>query len=254
MSQEKVDLVKAKEILGTDKVFLNGKNKFNVLDNKTYYSSGVTLVIPQNWTRDKRRNVENPIEYKTIKELTDGMNIDFDGDAEVLLGKYHLSQKGRPVFEITKPIDAKDVLIKVDWGGSFNYTRGQSREYAEETGAKFFTIKRSNGGRLGRDYWVLPVDLVKDNESRDVSGILKELQKKEDVRVAEIDAYLEQEDKEINESISNRENILQKANPIVKQIKEIQPKFYFIPEKTKVYCGEKYSYYQESLITSLNER
>ena len=31
---------------------------------------------------------KDPITYISAKELTDGMNIDFDGDATILLGRY----------------------------------------------------------------------------------------------------------------------------------------------------------------------
>ena len=159
MSKKKVTLEEAKEILGSDKIFYNGNRKFNVVDSGKYHS-GITIEIPQEWTIDKRRKPESPISYISAKELTDGMNIDFDGDASILLGRYRLSKNGRPVFELTEPTKARDTLIRVSWGGAFNRTRGQYEDYAKEVGASFFTRRSSNGGGAGNDYWILPVDFV----------------------------------------------------------------------------------------------
>lgn len=63
MSKVKVDLETAKKILNTDKVFLNGKNKFNVFDGGKY-NSGFTIVIPQEWDLNVDEKPENPINYK----------------------------------------------------------------------------------------------------------------------------------------------------------------------------------------------
>ena len=128
MSKKKVTLEEAKEILGLDKIFYNGNRKFNVVDVGKY-NSGITIEIPQEWTINESRKPESPIKYISSKELTDGMNVDFDGDARILLGKYRLSKNGRPVFEITEPTKAKDTLIRVSWGGAFNKTRGQYSDY-----------------------------------------------------------------------------------------------------------------------------
>ena len=176
MSKRKVTLEEAKKILGSDKIFYNGNRKFNVIDAGKY-RSGITIEIPQEWTIDKSRRPENPINYISVTELTDGMNIDFDGDANILLGRYRLSKNGRPVFEITEPTKAKDTLVRVGWGGAFNKTRGQQGTYAKEVGASFFIRKSSNGGGVGYDYWVLPVDFVRDMEPRDVSAIMENLEK-----------------------------------------------------------------------------
>ena len=224
MSKKKVTLEEAKEILGSDKIFYNGNSKFNVLDVGKY-RSGITIEVPQEWTVNKKRDLENPINYISAKEITDGMNIDFDGDASILLGRYRLSKNGRPVFELTEPTKAKDTLIKVSWGGSFNKTNGQYKDYAEEVGASFFTRRSSNGGGAGNDYWILPVDFVKDMEPRDVSKILANIEQKEDMRIAEIDDYIEKEDLEIKNSVENRDRILSQIQPIIQNIQTLSPKF-----------------------------
>lgn len=224
MSKKKITLEEAKEILKSDKVFFNGNNKFNVLDIGKY-SSGITIEIPQEWNLNENRKPENPINYISSKQLTDGMNIDFDGEASILLGKYRLSKNGKPVFELTKPTEATDTLIKIGWGGAFNSTRGQSREYAKETGATFFTRRSSNGGGVGRDYWILPVTFVKDMEPRDVSAILSNIEQAENDRISEIDQYLEKKDLELKNSIQNRDIVLNKITPIIESIKTYNSNF-----------------------------
>ena len=107
MSKKKVTLEEAKEILGSDKIFYNGNRKFNVVDTGKYHS-GMTIEIPQEWNINKKRKAESPINYISAKELTDGMNIEFNGDAKILLGRYRLSKNGRPVFELTAPTKASD--------------------------------------------------------------------------------------------------------------------------------------------------
>lgn len=256
MSKKKIKLEEAKKILQSDKVFYNGNAKFNVVDVGKY-NSGITIEIPQEWTIDKSRNPESPIKYIINRELTDGMNVDFDGEASFLLGKYRLSKNGRPVFELTEPTMAKDTLICVSWGGAFNETRGQRSDYAEETGAAFFTRRASNGGRAGCDYWILPVDFVKDMEPRDVSGILADIENKENERISEIDRHIEMEDLEIKNSIANRENILSQLQPIIQNIQIFNPEFKFEAQAENFIYKSHGSYttkrYSDDLVNELNE-
>lgn len=258
MSKKLVELEEAKEALKSDKVFYNGGNKFNYVDVGRY-NSGITIEIPREWTIDKRRKLESPIKYFCEKRITDGMNIDFDGNASFLLGKYRLSKNGRPVFEITPPTQAKDVLISVDWGGAFNTTRGQYEEYAEKVGATFFRKRSSNGGGVGCDYWILPVGFVKDMDSRDVSSILREIEEEEQKRIKEIDEYLEQEELEKKKSREDRERILEKLIPIIEEIKTYKSDFeYEAKEDILKYKESKHSCtyekrYTEDLIVQFSE-
>lgn len=240
MSKKKVTLEEAKKILGSDKIFYNGNRKFNVIDAGKY-NSGITIEVPQEWTINESRKPESPINYISAEELTDGMNIDFDGTASILLGRYRLSKNGRPVFELTEPTKAKDTLIRISWGGAFNKTRGQEKKYAEEVGASFFTRRSSNGGGVGNDYWILPVDFVRDMEPRDVSAILANIEHKENERVAKIDKYIEQEDLEIKNSTENRDRILVQIEPIIQNIKTFNPEFeYTVGADIFKYKEERY--------------
>ncbi len=258
MSKKKITLEEAKRILDSDKIFYNGNSKFNVVDVGKYHS-GITIEVPQEWNVDKRRRPENPINYITAKELTDGMNIDFDGDASILLGRYRLSKNGRPVFELTEPTKAKDTLIRVGWGGAFDKSRGQDKDYAKEVGATFFTRRSSNGRGAGNDYWILPVDFVKDMEPRDVSGILANIEQKENMRISEIDDYIRKEDLEIKNSVENRDRVLNEILPIIQNIQTLNPDFvYKVNSDSFEYKASKYrgisteSRYTDDLISKIS--
>ena len=258
MSKKKVTLEEAKEILGSDKIFYNGNRKFNVVDVGKY-RPGITIEIPQEWTIDKKRQPESPISYIPAKELTDGMNIDFDGDARILLGKYRLSKNGKPVFELTEPTKAKDTLVRVTWGGSLNRTRGSNSNYAKEVGASFFAKRASNGRGLGSDYWILPVDFVRDMEPRDVSAILNNIEQEEKKRISQIDNYIEQEDLEIKNSIKNRDRILGQIQPIIQSIQTYNPEFEYEAKTESFTYRERNGWslktkrYSDDLVSEIND-
>lgn len=240
MSKKKVTLEEAKEILGSDKIYYNGNNKFNVVDVGKY-NSGITIEVPQEWTINKNRKPENPMNYILAKELTDGMNIDFEGNASILLGRYRVSKNRRPVFELTEPTKARDTLIKVGWGGAFNRTHGQNKDYAKEVGASFFTRRSSNGGGAGNDYWILPVDFVKDMEPRDISIILSNIEQKENKRIAEIDNHIKKENLEIKNSVESRERVLSQIQPIIQSIQTLKRNFdYKADPESFTYKEEKF--------------
>ena len=219
MAKKKVTLEEAKKLLGTEKIFLNGDDKFNFLDFGKF-GSGFTIVIPQEWNLNSDGKPESPISSKSVKELTDGMNIDFDGEATVLFGIYRLSKTGKNVFELTNPKNAKDVFIDVNWGGAFNKARGQDKYAAEEAKAKAYVKKTSNGGGLGVDYWVLPVNYVKDMPDRDVSEILDKVEADENERVARNEEIYKDNEEKKNESLANKDRILEEIQPIIDEIKQ----------------------------------
>lgn len=180
--REKLSLADAKKILKSDRVFLNGNSNFNYVDVGKY-ASGCTFVIPQEWTIDSYGNPENPLRYQEVPELTDNMNMDFDGNAYVLFGIYHVSQTGKPVFKLTSPDKAQDVLVCIGWGGAFCTTRGFRAWGAPKIGEKYYLRAASNGRGKGNDYWVFPVGYVYNSDSRDVSDILLRLSETERKRV-----------------------------------------------------------------------
>lgn len=80
-------------------------------------------------------------------------NINWDGDVVELRGDYWISKKGTKCFRPNK--EGKHVLIRVDWGGCFNPTRG--KEYSEIKNIAEYSVRASsNGGGNGYNFYVLP--------------------------------------------------------------------------------------------------
>ena len=237
------------------RIFLDNYSSSYVIDDTGKYHSGIKLQIPKAWNIDKNQRLQNPIKYRSCNELTDGMGIDFDGDVEFLLGNF-LKYDG--VFVITNPKNAHDVLIKVSWGDSFSNSKGNPSDYAEEIGANYFSRKANNSGTIGYDYWILPVNFSHDMNSRDVSGILQRLEDEDKKEEAEIDSYLHNQELDKEESIRNKDRILEQINPIIERVLEITELYKFkTDEATFTYQkqgGIKVTrYYNDELISELNE-
>lgn len=93
----------------------------------------------------------NKFEWKNAN-LTH-MNISFNGETKVLIGDYFLSKKGNKCFRINE--NGQDILIKISWGGAFNESRGLCDNPPNH---KYYKRKRSNNGRLGSDYLIVPIN------------------------------------------------------------------------------------------------
>jgi hypothetical protein len=141
-------LSEAKTILKTEKVY-EVETAF-LMNDFGKYRPNITFVI--------RKDFEgNPVDYRSdppTKEMVADMNIDFDGNAEVLFGDFWISKKGGACFRPKSLIRAKHVLVRVSWGGAFNDSRG-----CHENGIGEIYKRRasSNGGGSGYDYWVFPI-------------------------------------------------------------------------------------------------
>ncbi|MBR0488412.1 hypothetical protein IJJ39_01920 [Candidatus Saccharibacteria bacterium] len=123
------------------------------------YQPNLTFVLGKEFQcAENAKEPFDPLRYFSAKGITDNMNIDFDGSAEVLFGDFWLSKAGKPHFRVKEPKDAKDMLIRVSWGGAFNFSRGRRESDLSDTvGIKYFRRAESNGGGAGNDYYVVPV-------------------------------------------------------------------------------------------------
>lgn len=233
--KKKITLMDAKDILETEKVFLNGNN-FNYV-NTGKYTSGCTFVIPQEWTLDNCGNPESPVRYQASHEITDNMNMDFDGDANVLFGRYRLSQAGKPVFKITSPDEALDILIRISWGGAFRSTKGFRTSNPPKIGEKYYLRSSSNGGGVGYDYWVFPIGFVYNSDNRDVSDILLKLSEMENNRIKNNEGvFLEKEAKKLA-SIEKGKVILPVCKEMVAKISSLREQY---GQKYEVKFEEEY--------------
>lgn len=254
--KKKVTLMEVKNFLKSEKVFLNGNN-FNYV-NVGKYASGCTLVIPQEWNLDCDGKPESPIRYESVPELTDNMNIEFDGCATVLFGMYHVSQAGKPVFKITSPDKAQDIIVRVNWGGAFSKTSGYRMWSAPQIGEKYYLRASSNGGGVGCDYWVFPIGFVYKSDSKNVSDILLGLSETENRRIKKNEAiFLEKEAARLA-SIEKGKEVLPACKELVAHINNLKQKFgqkyevkfeteYMEVHGNKVTYTEAYEYLEKEL-------
>ena len=109
MSKVKVDLETAKKILNTDKVFLNGKNKFNVFDGGKY-NSGFTIVIPQEWDLNVDERISASIDAPEYSIGSNGyLLLDYSGKHVTIAIGNRVEQDEEYVY-ITKTGDP-DILV-----------------------------------------------------------------------------------------------------------------------------------------------
>ena len=151
-------ITEARELFESEKVFAT-QSGF-IFNNQGKYCSGLTFVLSSDFELDQDGEVLNPIRYVEDREVTDSFNLELDGEAKILFGDFWKSQKGAPCFRPKDPAQAKHILVRVDWGGCFNGSRGFYGDAVREFGATYFRRASSNGGGSGYDYWVLPVGYV----------------------------------------------------------------------------------------------
>jgi len=91
-------------------------------------------------------------ENKSREEFVKNTNIPFNGKImSVIKGQFRINAKGTKIFDTTKK---GDVLISIDWGGSFNKSRGIEIDKVKDY--KYFHHAKSNGGGTGLDWIVVP--------------------------------------------------------------------------------------------------
>ena len=135
------------------------------------YCPNITFVISKEFDLDADGKPVNPLRYVSDREVTDSMNMDFDGDAEFMFGDFWRSKKGGACFRPKSPRVAKDLLVRVSWGGCFNSHRGTYSDEAKAIeGVKYFRRASSNGGGAGYDYWVVPVGFARILHIDEIDG------------------------------------------------------------------------------------
>jgi len=114
------------------------------------YQPNITFVI-------SKKNERNPLEYRNdmlVSEMLANMNLNFNGKSAVIFGDFWKSQKGGACFRPKSISEAWHVLIRTNWGGAFESSRGI---YNAPQGALHFRRASSNGGGSGYDYIVVPL-------------------------------------------------------------------------------------------------
>lgn len=123
------------------------------------YLPNLVFVLSKEFSLDKDGKPVSPIKYVRDTDITDDLNLVFNGDPKIIFGDYWISRKGSRCFRPKSPLAAKHLLIKVAWGGA-DETHGSRGNYPEDipAGVLYFRHARSNAGGMGYDYWVIPVD------------------------------------------------------------------------------------------------
>lgn len=123
------------------------------------YLPNLVFVLSKEFSLDKDGKPISPVRYVRDVNITDNMNLVFNGDPKILFGDYWISKKGSKCFRPKNPMTASHLLIKVAWGGA-DETHGSRGNYPEgiPAGVLHFRHARSNAGGMGYDYWVIPVE------------------------------------------------------------------------------------------------
>lgn len=123
------------------------------------YLPNLVFVLSKEFSLDKDGKPTSPVRYVRDIDITDNLNLVFNGDPKILFGDYWISRKGSRCFRPKSPLAAKHLLVKVAWGGA-DETHGSRGNYPKDipAGVLYFRHARSNAGGMGYDYWVIPVD------------------------------------------------------------------------------------------------
>ena len=123
------------------------------------YLPNLVFVLSKEFSLDKDGKPVSPVRYVRDNDVTDSLNLVFNGEPKILFGDYWISRKGSRCFRPKSPLAASHLLIKVAWGGA-DETHGSRGNYPEDVpaGVLYFRHARSNAGGMGYDYWIVPVD------------------------------------------------------------------------------------------------
>lgn len=166
MATKKVSLEEAKKFYETYKIFQIDNGRSYIINMFGKYKPNMSFIIPVEHHLDRDGNYISFLKYKEAdQKIIDALGVDFNGNGspEVLFGDFWRSKKGGSCFRPKSPKQAQHVLVRVNWGGAFSKCRGQ---YKKEDGgglsylAQYFRRAKSNGGGVGYDYYVFPMDAI----------------------------------------------------------------------------------------------
>lgn len=246
-------LAEAKTFYENDRVF-ETETSFMV-NQFGKYQPNITFLVPKEVNLGKNGKPMSPLTYVADKEITDNMNIDFDGSAAFMFGDFWVSKKGGACFRPKSPTKAKHLLIRVDWGGAFNDHRGVYPGDAKKIGELlYFRRASSNGGGSGYDYWVLPVgfcatrdedsEIAQSNNSELFARRAKEWAEKhakiQREKIAEADTHLREKAAAEEASRNARDEFVPKLEGIKLQLEDLKVQEYGQYSISDLKIGETY--------------
>lgn len=129
------------------------KNTIRLEDDKYIHFSFGKYLPNLNFLLDFTHLLDG-LKFEKDDFLNKQLNLNYTGDISFVKGRYFKSKKGSDFFDMTDP-DNSHVLIKIDWGGSFDDSRGLKTVPNQKL---YYRSAVSNGGGMGVDYLILPVD------------------------------------------------------------------------------------------------
>ena len=130
-----------------------------LVKNYGKYESGLGIIVRNNDNdavfRNKNDNSKGYIDL--FRTSFEGSRFNLGNRCELtgIVGDFFVSKKGTKLFK--KSEDGKHILLRDNWGGSFNSYRGGTLPDTDE-GSLYYRRASSNGGRSGYDYCIIPKD------------------------------------------------------------------------------------------------
>lgn len=198
----KLTLADVKDLLNSQKCFETETCFLVNMYGK--YDPNLCFVLDKYFHLTGNADPINPIEYIGDKEVSDNMNMDFNGTTSFMFGDYWVSKKGTKCFKIKPPVEAKHMLMRIDWGGAFNRTRGLNNDIVNSIPEILYYHKASsNGAGTGYDYLVVPVGFSKSLYDEEFDGEITSSEHKSEVTdyVNKFQKYMEGRFKKYDEKL-----------------------------------------------------
>ena len=218
--RRKVSLAEVKKFYG-DNCFET--DSFFGIKQYGKYKPNISFMIEKFQYLERDGSIMNPLAYIEDKEITDNMNLDWGGDAEIMFGEGGQFKKDNAYFYPKSPITSKHLLIKVSWGGCNDTRRGCSAEYAKQVGALYFHKAASNGGGTGNDFWILPIGFVHIIHDDEVDHKTKQTEMEISEERAEY--YRQKHECKKNKHISDVDNYLHQCEREYEISRFLRPQF-----------------------------
>ena len=189
------------------------------------YDPNMTFIVPAENTMQSDTEWSNPIDFRDFNVVAKNINIPFNAsDFRVIFGDY-AEKNGKQIFEVKPYEEAKHLLIKADWGGPSDNTRGISTS-DRETYVKgndeilAFKCASSNGGGSGCDYYVMKnTDRMRDDYDEFIENTEIKTNQMQEQRILDSDSnrayykvFKDEENTNFGTSNITREDVMKLAD------------------------------------------
>ena len=185
------------------------------IEKNGMFDPGLTVEVDKSIMYDFVNKGNGELLFRPFPEYTDGMNMQFNGGAEVLFGNFKV-ENNKSIFSITDPREAEQVMVRVGID-EYGFEPGQTPDSPEAQSAKFFsTVNQPKWyaphdlNRLnleddppigvyehGINFYVLNVGHVLGEPDRDVSKFLEEMADQIAQEKTEYEKMLEEHGQEV---------------------------------------------------------